>query len=212
MEQNYHPASAANTDSAIRPSWIFYLLGAFGILASIIGLGVFIFTHIASMNDMFSHRMLVPTVADVNFSQIGTYTVFHEYRSDFEGRIIRASESSLSNVQFSLKERSSGKQIDIQPSSINSSYTIGNRAGSSVAKFEIQQAGDYVFLASFPQGSEPIETVVGFSNNFASSLIQTILIGAGIFFGGLALSALIIGITYFKRNACKKRMSHSYNA
>lgn len=88
-----------------------------------------------------THRILTPADTYIDLKD-GSYTVFHEHISSYDGKFITTSTEDINGLTFKVTDSEGGK-IEVSSSKINSTYTVNSRQGYSIFSFDIEQAGRY---------------------------------------------------------------------
>lgn len=91
--------------------------------------------------------------------------------------------------------RVDGPQVPVGPHGGEVTYDVGSRSGTSVAGFEIEQAGRYRVIVA----SDSASGVVAFGRGVGGHIVRAVVGGLGIFFGGLLLVGVVIIITARRR-------------
>ena len=185
------------------PSALFYVFGILVILAGVVLFVVFLIQSLAGLGDSLT-QVVVPGKKEIQLSETGHYTVFHEYKSSVDGRLF-VSSANISNLQCSLVSKQTGEQVQLTPSSTNATYSLGSRAGYSILEFDISNPGTYEFAGSYAGNEEGPEVVLAIGHGFLGGLLQTVFGGMAIMFGGFLAGILIIVVTFVKRYGAKKR-------
>jgi len=151
-------------------------------------------------------RVIVPGVHRLQFPVAGNYTVFYEYESVLEGKILSRDEKLPPRLMCSIQSVDSSQDITLSPTLPNAKYQYDKRKAVSVFRFEIIHPGTYVLTAAYADSKETPRIVLGIGR----SLIEQILV-PGLFLslfstGSILLSAVIFWITFFKRRKAKKML------
>ncbi|HZK34005.1 MAG TPA: hypothetical protein VFD33_01680 [Bacillota bacterium] len=196
--------------SEIRPSKLFYLVA---VLIFVFGVVLFLNRLIGGLKeigDMLDEKLEVPGSSIINLDEPGNYTVFFEYQSLIEGRVIYT--DSINGLEASLRHVESNKEIELHSAQLNSNYSFNNYKGKSLLEFSIDMAGQYELKTRYPsdQGETAVLVVV---KGFSSKLIKTILVSILIMVLSLALSAIVFIVIFIKRRKSIGRalqFNHSY--
>jgi len=192
-----------------KPSRWFYLLGA---MIAIAGLAFFIFTLVSFFGVLFkgfenSHQFAVPGGDEFTLSEAGRYTVYYEYESVLGNKVYRTGEK-LPLIEVFLKNKQTGKKIDITSSAASQTYSMGSRSGIAMFDFIAKLPGEYKLYAKYAEGRSGPEIVLsvqkGF-DDFVGGIFKTIALSFVILFGSFAIAALIIIFTLIKRSDSFKK-------
>jgi hypothetical protein len=184
----------------IKPRALWYWIGAFFIVAGIVGSITMFVTGIVSTSrtvDNFA-RFVAPTDGQtLNFSQSGTFTVYYEWNSKVDGERYRSPEE-VPGISVQLVGPS-GDTIDMQSASNTVSFSASGRSGQSIGKVTIPSAGAYVAIVK-ADTSEPF--VLAFGKGVLGKLFAYIgaafAIGALGFVTGL-VTLIVTGVKRSKR-------------
>ncbi|MFP4496904.1 MAG: hypothetical protein ACLFQV_01735 [Vulcanimicrobiota bacterium] len=167
------------------------------ILAGLIligGIGFFaynIFTGIQKVEKGMS-RVEAPGEATVVLEKTGTYTVFHEYVSNHNGRVY--------NVQnlppFKMVLQKNSQIIETRPANMSSNYNIGGRSGRAVLQFSINEPGTYKVVTTY-EGDGPA-TIFSITQSFMSDLMITVFSSIGVLFVAIIAPMAMIAIVIVK--------------
>lgn len=125
-------------------------------------------------------RFTAPGRAQIAIEEPGTYTVFHEYRSTFGGRVY-SGPSSLPGMNIQMRGPGGVFPI-VRSSSGNFTYNVGSSAGYAVGSVKIERTGGYEVTSVFT-GGEGDQVVLGLGRDKGKSTFQSVggvfgLIGA----------------------------------
>lgn len=188
----------------IKPSRWYYGLA---ILVFIIGgslFALFLFKNLNKLTDSLT-QLIVPGKKEVTLSEPGKYTIFYEYQS-VVGNKVYSTEENLSGLECALVSKTTGSQIPLSHSSMNSTYSVGGRSGLSVLEFLIEKPGLYELSAWYPEGKEGTEVVLAIGRGFTGKLVGIILSGLAILFGFLIVGVTIAVKTFLKRRKAERQM------
>jgi hypothetical protein len=177
-------------------AWL-YLAPAFLL---IFGGGLFGYVLFESINTLSASliQTLMPGTTQVSLKKPGPYTVFHEYKSAFNGTDYVVPQGIL-GMQCSLTFNESGKDVELIETAGETAYSLKNRSGVSIFKFVIPKPGLFDFSCQYDDdGTEP-KTVLTITQSIFGQLIKSIFVGFLIF--GVAIFTGIISfyIIYLKR-------------
>lgn len=128
-----------------------------GIWIIILGIVLGSASIIYSVTLMFGESIKMITPDDMIVTlEPGHYTVYHEYQSTFEGKVYSTYDANLNGFIFSVFDEQLSS-ILVEPSKVNSTYTINSRAGQSILSFDILSPGDYQLVADY---GEPVVLLI----------------------------------------------------
>ncbi len=193
----------ALSQSNASPSSLFYLTPIVAIAIGVVVFGFFLYKSLSDLSASLT-QTLMPGTTEVSLAKPGNYTVFHEYKSVFDGTHY-SSSMDLSGLQCSLVSVSTGKTVKLNEPSGSAKYTLADRSGISVFAFIINQPGLYEFTCGYAEGREGPETVLAIGIAFFGDLINMIFVGF-LILGASALTAVAAFIVvYQKRKESLKR-------
>ena len=165
------------------------IVGIAVLIAGFVVFGVFLFTRITSMAPDI--QVVVPGTQEIQLADSGKYTVFYEYRSVVDNKVYSTGES-LSGMVVTLKSKEDSREVAMSSPSGTSTYEIGGRAGVSMLEFQIEEPGTYILSADYVGGGGGPDVVLAIGK---FSILGTILIALGIFFGTLIVGGgtLVVG-------------------
>lgn len=154
-------------------------------------------------------RFTAPGRSLVTIEEPGNYTVFHEYRSSFNGKVFNG-PTTLPSLSIVMNGPQGATPV-VQSSTGNFNYTLGSRAGYSVGSVRIEQPGQYQVTTTY--SSEPAnEVVLALGRDKGRSTIQTV---GGLFglFGAFGLAAIVwLVIFLVRRSRSRSNPMHSLDS
>ena len=190
------------------PGRWYYGLGGAVLVAGCVYFGVFLWQNISRIGENLT-QLVAPGKSQLTLSKPGKYTIFHEYQS-VVGNKVYSTSRELSGLECSLVSMSTGAEIALSPSAMNSTYSLRSRSGVSVLDFQIESPGTYELSAQYSGGREGPEVVLAVGQGFAEDIFKTVFGALGILFGSIGLAVAIIVITLIKRDKAKKRAADRY--
>lgn len=177
-----------------KPGWFSWVLGPLlwvaGVAAAL-GMGYFAISGIREN----AVRMLAPGTREIACDEPGTYTIFHEYQSEFDGKVYSQAKGSV-ELRCTVTRKDDGTEIPVRlPTQVT--YTYGSREGISVWAFTVDTVGTYVVHVESDE-----EAVVMIDKGlFGSALGAAGGVCAGIAVAGLAFVAgsVILILTIVRR-------------
>lgn len=176
------------------PGRRWYVIAAIVALAGWVGMAIFLASRLGDSTGRMM-RVLVPGQTDLMLKEPGTYTIYHEYESTFEGRVYHV--TSVSGLNITVRVRPSGEVVPLQ-STMNTRYRIGSTAGRSLFDFEVRAPGSYQISATYGDGRKEPQTVLAIDRGFVGSLAITILGAIAMAFAGTG-AAIAIAVVVFSR-------------
>ena len=173
--------------------WVAGLVGVVGVAA----FAILLIGSILGIGDELE-QMLAPGKAEFVFSEPGTYTVFHEHETVFEGRYY-SSPAIVSGLTVKVSPKAGGAAVEVRPAGDNSNYAINGREGISIFEFEIVELGLYRVTAAYADNRRSPEVVLAISHDFMGKLLITIIGCFAIIIVSLGGAIAIAIVTYRKR-------------
>jgi len=160
------------------------------------GIGFFIFFLMQKIKDLTEDmvRIPMPESVRVTLEKQGTYTVFYEYKSIYDGKKIYSMTSS-SNLELEIKEKETGKDIQLRRPTTNKRYSFQNRAGYGIYDFNIQKPGEYIFSGKLVSGKDE-RVILAIGHGFTEKIMKIVISGLVVMFITiiLGIATLVYGI------------------
>ncbi|MGE5325794.1 MAG: hypothetical protein ACM3NO_02045 [Deltaproteobacteria bacterium] len=189
---------------AIKPGRGYYGLAGAILVAGIALFVIVLWKGISSIPSRLQ-QVTAPGSAELTLAKPGDYTIFYEYQSVIGNRVYSTGEH-VPGLECTLISKSSGSPVPVSRSTVDSSYSLGGRAGKSVFGFHIDQPGVYEIKSSYGQGQEGEEIVLAVGQGVGMAIVTGVLGGLAALFGSMALSILIAVVTAVKRHNAAKRL------
>jgi len=178
-----------------------YLFGAAVIFGGItITIILFILT-LTGLNDN-NYKFIAPSETDMSLEE-GSYTIFYEHKSDFEGERYRTSDDDIQGLVVDIINTETQKKIEVKVPNGTSSYSINDREGYAIYTFELEK-DSRISIKTVSQNNQKVVL------NINGSIVGTILLSIFILLLGLILSIvvglMIILVTVSKINKYNKEM------
>jgi len=178
-----------------KPGIALYVLGGLVIAVTVAAFALFLVTRLMGITDALT-QVLVPGRTVLTLDEPGTYTVFHEHRSFYEGRSYTGTD--VSDLFCEIGPEDGEGDVELDSVAANMNYSIGSRAGYGIWKFTIQEPGRYVMDCRRDDDSER-KAILTVGKGFIKDLLTTIFGGLAIMFAGLTLGVLIIVWNFIRR-------------
>jgi hypothetical protein len=200
--------------SALKPSKIWYWLGALSIVAGLVGGGAIMVRAFMSLNKTVDNfgRVRVPgdESCKLVFSKPGTYTIYYEYKTDLPARgancqptgsteSIDAPQRHPLGLEVSLID-SAGAELATTLSTTNDqSISLHGHMGTALREVQIENPGDYQLkVGGIEPDSAPFVLSVG--RGALTRVAPFMMLGLGI--GGLGT---VLGIVALIVTASRRR-------
>ncbi|MDT4966447.1 MAG: hypothetical protein QOJ64_1184 [Acidobacteriota bacterium] len=187
---------------SIKPSRAYYLLALLVLIVGVTAFVIFLIKGIGGITDKLV-QMEAPGTAEMNFAEPGTYTIFYEPESVFEGKVYNT-RGNFSGVWCTVVSKETNSPVRLDQSSMNTTYTVGNRSGMSLLDFEIDRPGIYEVSAAYRDNPDRPKIVLAIGHGVSKSIATTVIVGIAIMFGTVILALLIGILTLVKRRRAKK--------
>jgi hypothetical protein len=181
------------------PVW-FVIAGLIAV-AGFAGSAVYMMPRIAAA-DARAMRVVVPGNAVLVFDKPGSYTIYHEKKSTVDGRYY-ASEN-VDGLGLALTAEATGAPVKLVEPKTSTSYTIGNRSGSSIYAFTLDRPGRYRLAATLAGGRGDARAVLAIEQGMIGALLGTIFGAMAIVFAGLGVAGAIVFAVVWQRSKAAK--------
>jgi len=179
--------------------WVAGIIGAMALTAFV----AILFNGIAGMGDALQ-QMLGPGQIEITLEEPGTYTVFHEHESIFEGQYYSSPEI-VSGLTVRVRSLDSSETIRVEAPNVNSNYAISGRSGVGIFEFNIVEPGRYRITAAYGNGQATPPVVLAIGHDFMG--LMAIIFGAiGVMMVGAGLVIAIVVVTFVKREKALRAM------
>lgn len=193
----------------VKPSKFFYGIAGGVLVVGIVLFVIILVKGITSSVDRLNMRVLVPCSELLELNEKGDYTIYFEYRSVVDGKMVETRD--INGLKCSLMNTNTAEYIELKSTSNSSNYSLGGRKGYSVFEFSIDQPGEYEFEAIY-ENRDGEEAVLAIGKGFGSALIKTILLCIATLFVSLGTSISIFCITLAKRRKAKDNVLYKQNS
>jgi hypothetical protein len=177
------------------PVW--FVVAGLIALAGFVGAAFYLMPRIATA-DAGMMRVVVPGNAVLVLDKPGPYIIYHEKKSTVDGRYY-ASEN-VDGLRLALTAEATGAPVKLVEPTTSRNYTIGNRSGSSIYAFTLDQPGRYRLASNLANGRGDAKAVLAIDQGMFSAMMGTILGGLAIAFAGLGIAGAIIFVVLWQRS------------
>jgi hypothetical protein len=184
------------------PVW-FVVAGLIAV-AGFVGAAFYVMPRVASA-DARMMRVVVPGNAMLVFDKPGPYVIYHEKKSTVDGRYY-ASEN-VDGLSLGLTADATGAQVKLVEPKTSTSYTIGNRSGTSIYAFTLDQPGRYRLATNLAGGRSDAKAVLAIDQGMFGALLSTIFGAIGIAFAGLGIAGVIVFAVLWQRSKAAKSVA-----
>jgi len=197
------PIPTVERASAMPGRVWYWAAGGIGAMALVAFVAI-LFNGIASMGDALP-QMLGPGQIEISLDEPGTYTVFHEHESIFEGQYYSSPEI-VSGLTVRVRYKDSGETIKVAAPNVNSNYAVSGRSGVGIFEFDIVEPGRYRITAAYANGQATPPVMLAIGHDFMGGLMATIFGAIGVMMVGAGLVISIAVITFVKREKALRAM------
>ena len=177
------------------PLW--FVVAGLIALAGFVGAALYLMPRIAAAEAGMT-RIVVPGTALLVLDKPGPYIIYHEKKSTVDGRYY-ASEN-VDGLSLGLTAEATGAQVKLVEPATSTSYTIGNRSGSSIYAFTLDQPGRYRLTSNLAGGRSDAKAVLAIGQGTFGALVRTIFGAIAIVFAGLGVAGAIIFVVVWQRS------------
>ncbi len=180
---------------------IWFVVAAVIAVAGFAGAVLYLMPRLAAA-DARMMRVVVPGNAMLVFDKPGPYMIYHEKMSTVDGRYYAS--DNVDGLSLDLTADATGAQVKLAEPTTTTSYTIGNRSGTSIYAFTLDQPGRYRLAANLASGRGDPKAVLAIDQGMAGALLSTIFGAIGIAFAGLGVAGVIVFAVLWQRSKAAK--------
>ena len=162
----------------------------------VLGMGVFLWIVLGGVlggrPDFF--ELEAPGEMEVMLSQVGSYTVFHEYfRTQDSQETVRP--KGVDGLEVMLMPTGGGATVAVSPAEDAQPYAIRRRLRETLYRIEITTPGTYAFKAAYPETDPgpPVRLVI--SQTYERQVFGAFIKGIGV----LLITAILVTIIAIKK-------------
>lgn len=166
----------------MKSAWWFVLAG----LVAIGGIVVAVLDLVPRLGGIDSRltQVVMPGSTVLDLKEIGSYTIYRETRAD--------------GLRLSLTAPD-GTAVPLQVSSGTSSYSLGERSGTSIFTFTLKQPGSYRLAGTLSGGRSDPKIMLAVEHGMMAEMFRMIMRTMAIAFAGFAIAGIIVGLTIWQR-------------
>jgi hypothetical protein len=181
------------------PLW-FVVAGLIAV-AGVVGAAFYLMPRLAAA-EARAMRVVVPGNAVLVFDKAGPYTIYHEKKSTVDGRYY-ASEN-VDGLGLTLTAEATGAPVKLVEPRTSTSYTIGNRSGTSIYAFTLAEPGRYRLAATLAGGRGDARAVLAIEQGMIGAMLGTIFGAMAIGFAGLGVAGAIVFVVVWQRSKASR--------
>ncbi|MEO7993496.1 MAG: hypothetical protein ABI743_03785 [bacterium] len=139
-------------------------------------------------------KVVVPGNDTVMVEDPGSYYIYNEWRSDYEGGHYENPPHPV-NLVVTLAKVGTGESITLQPTQMGN-YSVNGNEGVGIYNCEIKDPGMYTLEAHYTNGLSIPKLVLSFDKDMTGGILFTVFGSLSVMFIGLGIGmALLIGTT-----------------
>ena len=143
-------------------------------------------------------RVLIPGEHTLKLTETGSYTIFHEYRSQLNGAVFSNPEG-VPDIVCVVRD-SQGKSLLIDEPIGTQTYSLGSYSGQAIFTFEVDSPGTYVLDAHYPEiASEKPQAMLSIGDNIVATIVFAVFGSLGVGIGSFGLATIVFVITLIRR-------------
>ena len=143
-------------------------------------------------------RVLIPGEHELELTETGSYTIFHEYRSQHNGSVFSNSEGVPGLV--CVVRDPQGQSLPIDTPLGTQTYSLGSYSGQAIFTFEADSPGTYVLDAHYPEiASDKPQAMLSIGDNIVSTILFAVFGSLGVGIGSFAVATIVFVITLIRR-------------
>ncbi len=179
-----------NDRKKLHPA-VWFVLGG---LLIILGIGAFVYSLYYGIKDLSEDvvRIIAPTQTEVRLEETGTWTVFLETGYVVDGKVMTSTDAG--GLVFRVFDPS-GSPVTVRAPAGSETYNMGNRNGSAIMAFSVEQPGTYRVEAAFEGRASEDPLVLTVIRNFMGRLMKVIFVSIAVLMVPLLTGLLIIVFT-----------------
>jgi len=181
---------------------IWFVVAGLIALASFAGALLYLMPRLAEADARMT-RVVVPGNALLVFDKPGPYMIYHEKKSTVDGRYYAS--DTVNGLQLGLTSDATGAQVKLVEPTTSTSYTIGNKSGTSIYAFTLDKPGRYRLASNLTGGSGGPQAVIAIGQGMFGALLGTIFATIGIALAGLAVAGAIVFVVLWQRSKAVPR-------
>jgi hypothetical protein len=181
-------------------SSVWFVVAGLIAVAGFAGAVIYLVPRLAAA-DAGMMRVVVPGNALLVFDKPGPYMIYHEKKSTVDGRYYAS--DNVDGLSLGLTADATGAQVKLVEPKMATSYSIGNRSGSSIYAFTLDQPGRYRLATNLAGRSDP-KAVLAIGQGTVGAMLATIFGAIAISFAGLGIGAAIVFTVLWQRSKAKR--------
>lgn len=181
------------------PVW--FVVAGLIVVASFAGSALYLLPRIAAADSRMM-RVVVPGDAVLVFDKPGPYMIYHEKKSTVDGRYYAS--DTVDGLSLGLTADATGAPVKLVEPKGDTSYTIGNRSGTSIYAFTLDQPGRYRLSANLATGRGDPKAVLAIEQGMFADMVRVIFGAIAIALAGLGAAGAIVFVVLWQRSKAAK--------
>ncbi|MBY0323598.1 MAG: hypothetical protein K2X72_33080 [Reyranella sp.] len=177
------------------PLW--FVVAGLIALAGFAGAAFYVMPRLEAV-DSATIRVVVPGAALLILDKAGRYTIYHEKKSTVDGRYYAS--DTVNGLRLGLIDEATREPVRLTEPAMQSSYTVGNRSGTSIYAFEIDRPGRYRLAADLADGRNEPKAVLAIEQGMLGEMFSLIFGTIAIAFAGLGVAGAIVLVVLWRRS------------
>jgi hypothetical protein len=185
------------------PAW--FVVAALVALGGLVGAYLYLAPRIGNLDSRLM-QVVMPGSAMLTLAEPGEYTIYHEQKAVVDGRYYASATADGLTLRV---ESAAGRAVPLRQPGTNSSYSIGNRAGTSIFAFTVATPGTYRLTGTLAGGRSEPRIVLAVGQGFMGEIFGLVGITIAIVFGTLGIAGAILAMTLLQRAKARRTAAAS---
>ena len=185
---------------------IWFVVAGLVALAGFAGALFYLMPRLATA-DAAMMRVVVPGNSVLVFDKRGSYTIYHEKKSTVDGRYYAS--DNVDGLHLGLASDATGAEVKLVEPKAGTGYTIGNRSGTSIYAFTLDQPGRYRLAANLAGGRDGPKAVLAIGQGTVGAVLSMIFGTIAIAFAGVGVAGAIVFVVLWQRSKAVPKPAQS---
>lgn len=141
-----------------------------------------------------------PGEVDVQLSEVGDYSIYHEYISRIDGKEVDNNELNISSIKVKLVNASTGENVELSQPDSYKKYNYRGRAGVKMLQFQNESVGEYRLKSSLKGLEKPDKYVLTLEKGFEVKRLKGIIGSQAVLLFPTLLALFIFIRTYLRKD------------
>lgn len=170
----------------MKSAWWFVVAGIVAI-GGIVGAVLDLVPRLSGIDSRLT-QVMMPGSTVLELKEVGSYTIYRESRADGLRLALTAPD---------------GSAVPLQVSSGTSTYSIGERNGTSIFTFTVKQPGSYRLTGTLAGGRGDLKIMLAVEHGMMAEMFRMVMRTMAIAFSGFAIAGIIVGLTIWQRTKAR---------